>query len=52
MLEIPGFGQSSLTASKKKLRALGFEVPEVPDMPKAPKAPKSAETAEATEAEG
>ncbi len=47
MLEIPGFGQSSLTAAKKKLRALGFEVPEVPDAPKAPKAPKSAEAAEA-----
>jgi large subunit ribosomal protein L31 len=43
MLAIPGFGQSSLTASKKKLRSLGFEVPEVPD---APKAPKSAETVE------
>jgi large subunit ribosomal protein L31 len=42
MLEIPGFGQSSLTATKKKLRALGFEVPEVPDAPKPPKAPKAA----------
>ncbi|MBI5951517.1 MAG: 50S ribosomal protein L31 [Chloroflexi bacterium] len=52
MLEVPGFGQSSLTASKKKLRALGFEVPEVPDAPKAPKAPKSAEVAETPEAEG
>jgi large subunit ribosomal protein L31 len=52
MLEIPGFGQSSLTSTKKKLRALGFEVPEVPDAPKAPKAPKSAETAESPEAEG
>ena len=40
MLEISGFSQSSLTASKKKLRSLGFEVPEVPDPPKAPKAPK------------
>jgi large subunit ribosomal protein L31 len=46
MLEIPGFGQSALTASKKKLRALGFELPEVPETPKAPKAPKSAEAAE------
>jgi large subunit ribosomal protein L31 len=45
-LAIPGFGQSSLTASKKKLRSLGFEVPEVPDAPKAPKAPKSEEAAE------
>ena len=48
VLEIAGFGQSSLTAAKKKLRALGFEVPEVPDAPKPPKAPKPA--AEATEA--
>ncbi len=48
MLEIAGFGQSSLTAAKKKLRALGFEVPEVPDPPKPPKAPKVA--AEPTEA--
>jgi large subunit ribosomal protein L31 len=44
VLEIPGFGQSSLTASKKKLRSLGFEVPEVPDAPKAPKATESAES--------
>ena len=53
MLEIAGFGQSSLTATKKKLRALGFEVPEVPDAPKAPKAPKvvaPSEAAETTEA--
>ncbi len=28
ILEIPGFGQSSLTAAKKKLRALGYEIPE------------------------
>lgn len=42
VLEIPGFGQSALTAAKKKLRALGFEVPEVPDAPKPPKAPKAA----------
>jgi large subunit ribosomal protein L31 len=42
MLEIAGFGQSSLTAAKKKLRAMGFEVPEVPDAPKPPKAPKVA----------
>ena len=55
MLEIAGFGQSSLTATKKKLRALGFEVPEVPDPPKPPKAPKvaaeSSETAETPAAE-
>ncbi|MBI5354334.1 MAG: 50S ribosomal protein L31 [Chloroflexi bacterium] len=49
VLEIAGFGQSSLTAAKKKLRALGFDVPEVPDAPKPPKAPKVA--AETTEAE-
>jgi large subunit ribosomal protein L31 len=41
VLEIAGFGQSSLTAAKKKLRSLGFEVPEVPDPPKPPKAPKA-----------
>jgi large subunit ribosomal protein L31 len=51
MLEVAGFGQSSLTATKKKLRALGFEVPEVPDPPKAPKAPKAAEVSETPEAE-
>ena len=49
MLEVAGFGQSSLTAAKKKLRAMGFEVPEVPDPPKPPKAPKAA-AAESTEA--
>ena len=51
VLEISGFGQSSLTAAKKKLRALGFEVPEVPDAPKPPKAPKAAEASEAPAAE-
>lgn len=54
VLEISGFGQSSLTAAKKKLRALGFEVPEVPDAPKPVKAPKVAVEApevEASEAE-
>jgi large subunit ribosomal protein L31 len=30
VLAISGFGQSSLTASKKKLRALGYELPETP----------------------
>ena len=50
MLEIAGFSQSSLTASKKKLRALGFEVPEVPDPPKPPKAPKVVAEPEAVEA--
>lgn len=42
VLEIAGFGQSSLTAAKKKLRLLGYEVPEVPDPPKPVKAPKAA----------
>ena len=28
LLAIPGFGQASLTAAKKKLRALGYELPE------------------------
>ena len=30
ILAIAGFGQSSLTAAKKKLRALGYELPEAP----------------------
>jgi large subunit ribosomal protein L31 len=46
VLAISGFGQSSLTAAKKKLRALGFEVPEVPDAPKPAKASKETEAAE------
>ena len=28
VLAIPGFGQASLTTAKKKLRALGYELPE------------------------
>jgi large subunit ribosomal protein L31 len=28
VLAIPGFGQASLTSAKKKLRALGYELPE------------------------
>jgi len=28
VLAIPGFGQASLTATKKKLRSLGYELPE------------------------
>jgi large subunit ribosomal protein L31 len=51
VLEIAGFGQSSLTATKKKLRSMGFEVPEIPDAPKAPKAPKAAKEPEAETAE-
>jgi large subunit ribosomal protein L31 len=27
ILAVPGFGQASLTAAKKKLRALGYEIP-------------------------
>lgn len=38
LLEIAGFGQSSLTATKKKLRTLGFEIPEVLKSPRAEKA--------------
>ena len=49
LLEIPGFGQSALTSTKKKLRALGFEVPEVPEAPKPPKAAKVVEEAPADE---
>lgn len=30
LLAISGFGQSSLTSAKKKLRALGYELPETP----------------------
>lgn len=40
LLGIAGFGQSSLTATKKKLRSLGFEIPEVL---KSPKPEKTAE---------
>jgi large subunit ribosomal protein L31 len=29
ILAVPGFGQASLTTAKKKLRSLGYEVPEV-----------------------
>jgi len=39
LLAIAGFGQSSLTATKKKLRSLGFEIAEVAEAPKAPKSP-------------
>ncbi|HJS19869.1 MAG TPA: DNA-directed RNA polymerase subunit alpha C-terminal domain-containing protein [Anaerolineales bacterium] len=27
VLAVPGFGQASLTAAKKKLRSLGYEIP-------------------------
>lgn len=39
MLAIPGFGQSALTATKKKLRALGFELPEEPKAAESETAP-------------
>lgn len=43
LLAIAGYGQSALTTTKKKLRALGFELPEAPKVEKPPKAEKSAE---------
>ena len=46
LLAINGFGQSALTAAKKKLRALDIELPEPPKVEKAEKAEKSAEAAE------
>lgn len=46
LLAINGFGQSALTAAKKKLRALDIELPEPPKVEKAEKAEKAAETAE------
>ena len=50
LLEINGFGQSALTSSKKKLRALGFEIPEAPKVEK-PEKPAKAEKAPEAEAE-
>ncbi|MFN8381337.1 MAG: 50S ribosomal protein L31 [Anaerolineales bacterium] len=41
LLAIAGYGQSALTSTKKKLRAMGFELPEAP---KPVKAEKPAET--------
>lgn len=35
LLAIAGYGQSALTSTKKKLRALGFEIPEAPKASKA-----------------
>lgn len=37
LLEVSGYGQAALTATKKKLRALGFELPEAPKSAKAEK---------------
>ena len=36
MLAIEGFGQKSLIDAKKKLRALGYELPEAPAAEDAP----------------
>lgn len=49
LLAISGFGQSALTAAKKKLRALDIELPEPPKVEKAEKAEKAEKTAEAAE---
>ena len=49
LLAINGFGQSALTAAKKKLRALEIELPEPPKVEKAEKSEKAAETPEAGE---
>jgi large subunit ribosomal protein L31 len=46
LLEISGYGQSALTSTKKKLRALGFEVPEAPKVEKAEEAAEESEVAE------
>ncbi|MBL8103128.1 MAG: 50S ribosomal protein L31 [Anaerolineales bacterium] len=44
LLAIAGYGQSALTTTKKKLRALGFELPEAPKPVKVEKTEKTAET--------
>ncbi|MBK6794504.1 MAG: 50S ribosomal protein L31 [Anaerolineales bacterium] len=49
LLAINGFGQSALTAAKKKLRSLEIELPEPPKVEKAEKAEKATETPEAGE---
>ncbi|NWF63430.1 MAG: 50S ribosomal protein L31 [Chloroflexi bacterium] len=46
LLAINGFGQSALTAAKKKLRALDVVLPEPPKVEKTEKAEKPAEAAE------
>jgi large subunit ribosomal protein L31 len=38
LLAISGYGQSALTATKKKLRAMGFDLPEAPKAEKAEEA--------------
>lgn len=47
LLAINGFGQSALTAAKKKLRALEIELPEPPKVEKPAKAEKAAAAEEA-----
>lgn len=49
LLSINGFAQSSMTTAKKKIRALGFELPEAPAAPEAPA--EAAAPAEETPAE-
>ena len=51
LLAIPGFGQSAVTSSKKKLRALGFDLPEAPKVEKAEKAEKAEQAEKPAEAE-
>jgi large subunit ribosomal protein L31 len=47
LLAVSGYGQSALTATKKKLRALGFELPEAPvKVEETKEAEASAEAAE------
>jgi large subunit ribosomal protein L31 len=50
LLQISGFGQAALTSTKKKVRALGFEIPEVVKAPKAEKPAKAEKTTEAPQA--
>lgn len=49
LLAINGFGQSALTAAKKKLRALEIELPEPPKVEKPEKPAKAEKAAEAVE---
>lgn len=49
LLAINGFGQSALTAAKKKLRALEIELPEPPKVEKPEKPAKAEKSVEAVE---
>ncbi len=49
LLQVPGFGQAALTSTKKKVRALGFEIPEVVKPPKAAKPAKAEKPAQPME---